>query len=382
MWIAALVLCAHGAFLAQNPSGPLHAAPMDARLAVFQTQLLVPRAPTVAPRAPDFPRALTAPSLPKKASTAAPRETISAPATAQAPSDAPSEPITPVTTIVAPSAPSAPSAPAVTQADRSATAVEATKPEAMQTTAPLPEPELLAAASAAPAAAPKTATAPSSEPVQTHMPASVRLLYDIKGEIKGLPIYANGELRWQHNGSTYDARMEISHFLLGSRVQTSKGLVGPQGLEPVRFGDKVRSEVAAHFERSKGKVSYSANTPDEVLQPGAQDQLSIFMQLAGMLAAQPHRYDTGSLLSFQAVGPRSSETWVFKVAAPAALELPAGNIHAVLLTKAPVHEHDSRAEVWLATDMDYLPVRIRLTQSNGDFVDQRLRTVEPSTPAR
>lgn len=219
-------------------------------------------------------------------------------------------------------------------------------------------------------------TLPGRPPI---LPESVRLLYDIKGEIKHIPLSANGELQWRQDGKTYDARLEIKIFLLGSRVQTSKGLVGPQGLEPVRFGDKVRSEVAAHFERDKGKVTYSANTPDEVLQPGAQDQLSIFFQLAGMLAADPERYKPGTQMSFQAVGPRSSETWVFKLADPETITLPGGKLRTIRLGKDPVSEYDSRAEVWLAPDLNYLPVRIRLTQGNGDVVDQLWRATERPT---
>lgn len=233
---------------------------------------------------------------------------------------------------------------------------------------------------AAAAAHPPSAGATSASPTPPVLPASVRLLYDIKGEIKRIPLSANGELLWRQDGKTYDARLEISIFLLGSRVQTSKGLIGPQGLEPVRFGDKVRSEVAAHFERGKGKVSYSANTPDEPLQPGAQDQLSIFFQLAGLVAADPQRYPPGAELSFQAVGPRSSSTWVFKIAAPETVLLPGGRVRAIRLSKDPVGEYDSRAEVWLAPELDYLPVRIRLTQGNGDVVDQLWRATERPQP--
>lgn len=245
-------------------------------------------------------------------------------------------------------------------------------------------PVLVAAASKAdepPAAAKPLAgtVAPSSR--APLLPESVRLLYDIKGEIKRIPVSANGELLWRQDGKTYDARLEISIFLLGSRVQTSKGLIGAQGLEPVRFGDKVRSEVAAHFERGKGKVTYSANTPDEVLQPGAQDQLSIFFQLAGLVAADPERYTAGSSLSFQAVGPRSSEIWTFKLAAPDTITLPGGRVRAIRLSKDPVSEYDSRAEVWLAPELDYLPVRIRLTQGNGDVVDQLWRATERPKPS-
>ena len=37
----------------------------------------------------------------------------------------------------------------------------------------------------------------------------------------------------------------------------------------------------------------------------------------------------------------------------------------------------STAELWLAPDMGYLPVRIKLTQANGDFADLLLRASGP-----
>jgi hypothetical protein len=226
----------------------------------------------------------------------------------------------------------------------------------------------------APAAEPAVdaaATTPAGANQRYTIPGSTRLKYDVNGEVKGFRYFVNGELLWLHDGATYDARLEISHFLLGSRVQTSKGKIGPDGLEPTRFGDKVRSEVAAHFERSKNKVSFSANTPDAPLLPGAQDQLSVFIQLAAMMGGDADRFTKGASVSFQAVGPRSSETWNFLVGASELLKLPGGDVKAVKFTREPVAEFDPKVEVWLAPEMDYIPVRIRLSQSNGDFVEQQ-----------
>lgn len=203
------------------------------------------------------------------------------------------------------------------------------------------------------------------------LPGSTRLRYKVHGVIKGFQYYVNGELLWLHDGKTYDARLEISHFLLGARVQTSKGQVTLDGLEPLRFGDKVRSEVAAHFERQKGRVSFSANTPDAPLQALAQDQLSVFMQLAAMFAGEPKRIQAGMALPFQAVGPRSSENWVFQVGKSEILKLDAGPVPAVGLVRERTGEYDTRVELWLAPGLDYLPARIRLTQSNGDEVDMQ-----------
>lgn len=202
------------------------------------------------------------------------------------------------------------------------------------------------------------------------VPGSVRLKYDVKGEKGGIPIFANGELLWLQDGTNYEARMEIS-ILMFSRVQTSKGQLGNHGLEPLRFGDKVRSEVAAHFDRSKGKVTFSANTPDVTLQPGAQDQLSIFMHVASLIGGDPRRFTPGTEMSFQAIGPRSSETWSFTVGNLETLTLPGGTVKAIKLSRPPANEYSPRADVWLAPEMAYMPVRIRLTEANGDVADQQ-----------
>lgn len=230
----------------------------------------------------------------------------------------------------------------------------------------------MATASAEPTAPPAAARLPDAQALQHYaFPAPVRLKYDIKGEVKGFPYFANGELLWLQDGKTYDARLEISHFLLGSRVQTSTGQLGHQGLEPTRFGDKVRSEVAAHFERNKGVVVFSTNSPDAPLLPGAQDQLSVFVQLASMLGGNADHFQAGTQIPFQAIGPRSAESWVFVVGAMEMQTLPGGTINAIKLMRAPVSEHDARVEVWLAPELAYMPVRIRLTQGTGDFVEQQ-----------
>jgi len=225
-----------------------------------------------------------------------------------------------------------------------------------------------------PPAAEGSATAGASGvsplPVYSYaIPASTRLKYDVSGTISGFKYYVGGELLWLQDGSNYTARLGIRHFLLGSRVQTSKGLLTAQGLEPKRFGDKTRSEVAAHFERDKGKVSFSANTPDVGLLPMAQDQLSVFIQLAAIWAAQGQRPAPGSQIAFQAVGARTAEQWAFLVGQPETLRIDDKPWPAHKLTRERSGDFDTRVELWLAPALDYLPVRIRLTQSNGDEVD-------------
>lgn len=223
-----------------------------------------------------------------------------------------------------------------------------------------------ATSSAGPATTPVTAMS---------LPGSVRLNYKVTGGSKGLNYYANAELAWVNSGTQYEATMRISAFLLGARSMTSVGTVNGTGLAPTRFADKFRSEVAAHFEADKGKITFSANTPDAPWIEGVQDRVSVFMQLAGMLAGKPSDFPPGSSITLYTVGPRDADTWTFVVEAEENLQLPAGDIVALKLTRKPRREYDQKVEIWYAPSMNYLPVRNRITQQNGDFIDQQLTGV-------
>ena len=211
-------------------------------------------------------------------------------------------------------------------------------------------------------------------------PESALLKYQVLGQAKGLNYWASAELAWQQDGQTYESRLTVSAFLLGSRTQTSKGTLGPDGLMPTRFGDKSRSELAAHFQRDKGIISFSANSPDAPLLKGAQDRLSVVIQIGSLLAGDPARFPLGTMLSFQTVSQREAEVWHFLVEKEELLQLPFGEINAIKLNRKPRREFDQHIELWFAPTLGYLPVRLRITNANGDFVDQLLNKAEKLSP--
>jgi hypothetical protein len=211
-------------------------------------------------------------------------------------------------------------------------------------------------------------------------PESALLKYQVLGQAKGLNYWASAELAWQQDGQTYDSRLTVSAFLLGSRTQTSKGTLGSEGLMPTRFGDKNRSELAAHFQRDKGIISFSANSPDAPLLKGAQDRLSVVIQIGSLLAGDPARFPLGTMLSFQTVSQREAEVWHFLVEKEELLQLPFGEINAIKLNRKPRREFDQQIELWFAPTLGYLPVRLRITNANGDFVDQLLSKAEKPSP--
>lgn len=216
---------------------------------------------------------------------------------------------------------------------------------------------------------------PGSHAAAVRLAGSRYLQYDVSGEAKKFPYSASADLLWTQDGSSYTARLAITAFLLGSRIQTSAGQLTAEGLAPQRFSDKLKTEVAAHFERDKGIVSFSANTPDAPLLPGAQDRLSVLLQLGSLLAGAPKRYPAGSSISIQTIGARDADDWRFTVGEEQTLALPEGEHKARKLSRIPQREHDVRVDVWLASDLAYLPVQLRLTQDSGDFVQLQLKSV-------
>ena len=222
-----------------------------------------------------------------------------------------------------------------------------------------------------------TGRSASAPPPPVRMPAPTRLAFDVSGQAKKFAYSARAELLWQHDGNRYEARQEISAFLVGTRTQRSVGTVTEQGLLPEKFSDKSRSEQAAHFDYAKGRVTFSANTPDAAAGPGVQDRLSLFIQLGAMLAADPGRFVPGTQITLTTVSARSADRWTFTVEGPETLDLPAGPTPALKLLRLPRKDYDQKAELWVAPGLGYLPVRIKLTQANGDFADLLLRASGP-----
>lgn len=225
--------------------------------------------------------------------------------------------------------------------------------------------------------APVDGSPPAGAALAWRTPEPIRLDYDVQASSRGRSWQAQGELLWRHVDGQYEARLEVRLFLLGTRSQVSTGRIGSQGLEPERFADRGRQELAAHFITATSsvpaRVVFSANTPEVLLAPGAQDRLSVLLQLAGWADAQPQMLQPGLALSMQTVGAREAQNWTFVVDGLQTIDLPGGRLSAWKLTRQPRREYDQRVEVWLAPQLQHLPARVLITQTTGDYVDQQWR---------
>ncbi|MCU4118116.1 DUF3108 domain-containing protein [Variovorax sp. N23] len=347
--VATVVVAAHLALLGWVSGAMLRPSESLAQSFITRTIVVAPPAPPVveAPKPPPKLAVAPKPKPPPKPRPAPPApEPVAAPA-----ADAP-----PVTTAEAP-----------TEPDSTTTA--ASSSDAGQARAPAPEPA---------ASAPAVASAPIAPPLTAKLPGSVRLKFSATGQLGSAPMNLFGELEWKQDGQAYDARLSMGALFVTLRSQHSQGTIGPGGIEPTRFSDTRKAEVASHFVRDQGQVVFSNNAPPVALMPGAQDRLSVMLQLGALMAGDPARYTTDGAIAIQTVGTRDADLWIFKIGEEELLHLPAGDFVARKLTRNPRKPYDDTVELWLAPALGYLPVRFKLTQANGDFADMRLRERLPA----
>lgn len=259
-------------------------------------------------------------------------------------------------------------------------------------TTPEPAPEL------APQKAPET-TAVATEPAEVtpaqiaqdkalvakaeNFPDNLQINYKLTGQERGLNYFATGYLKWQAKPASssprnYEAELRVRAFLIGNRVWRSQGLLTEEGLAPKRYSDSFRGERAAHFDSVQRTISFSGNTPSTSMQPGAQDQVSLFIQMAAAVSAQ--NFKTGSELNIQTATTRDAVNWRLTYQSDEAIEVKGERIETQKWVCLPRGKFDSRIEMWLSKTHGGLPVRIKITQVSGNFIDMEMSGTEVPGP--
>lgn len=212
------------------------------------------------------------------------------------------------------------------------------------------------------------------------LPPSMALSYRMTGMDKGLTYYASGELRWQHNDRAYDLTLSVRAFLVGSRRWRSQGAIEATGLAPQRFADSWRNERAAHFDRSGQRIVFSSNSTPAVLEVGAQDQISLYVQLAAAMAGEPERFVPGTRLQLQTVTTRDALPWFLVLQGQEELELEGERRPVYKWVCQPHNRYEAKVEFWVSAAQSWMPVRIRITQTSGSYIDLLWRGTEPLPP--
>ncbi|MBS0353230.1 MAG: DUF3108 domain-containing protein [Proteobacteria bacterium] len=177
---------------------------------------------------------------------------------------------------------------------------------------------------------------------------------------------------WTHDKDHYSMETVIETAgLIGllrpfRMIQHSEGRIGPNGLLPDRFTVERDGQLKekADFDWAAGKVVLTAGERrrEFPLAEGDQDVLTLMHDLA----LRPEGFQRAELL---VVTGKSAVRSVIQNLGLEELDIPAGKVSAYHLGSTG-HRGELKIDIWLARDYANLPVRLKITDKNGDVLDQ------------
>lgn len=167
--------------------------------------------------------------------------------------------------------------------------------------------------------------------------------------------------------SSTEATGLFSLFFGGRYILTSRGELSPHGLKPISFwiqrGQSGARAEFAEFDWSAKTLQYGKYDEHQsvALNQGTQDQLSVFYQLA---LTAPH---SGRIQLALTTG-RKFNQYEYQVIGEETIDTPLGPLKTQHLARV-VQEAGGNADIWLAVDHHYLPVRFKLASQKGEILD-------------
>lgn len=156
----------------------------------------------------------------------------------------------------------------------------------------------------------------------------------------------------------------------------SSGSLQLFGIAPEKYVERVEianRELRAEFDWTARVVSFAgrgAGQPAGFLE-GIQDPLSLQFHLPLLAQAYPWRFSPGAEVTFQ-VGRRGVENYTFRVDAYEAVRIGERDVQALKLDRPRSPTSNRRVEIWMAPEYQWLPVRLRFTDTNDEVWDSVL----------
>ena len=205
----------------------------------------------------------------------------------------------------------------------------------------------------------------AAPPAYAKPPARIEIAYEV---MRNGAVVADVFHHMEHDGRVYQLsevwKGRGLYALRGTVKRTSRGIVSEEGLQPLEFMDERtgRRTAWAKFDWHAKTLTmqYKSEPRIKPLPVHAHDRLAFIFDFA---FAPPRARD----VSFDLADGRGLSHHVYSVGARERLKIPAGEFDALKLLRATGEE---RAEIWLAADRSYLPVRVLVTNDDGTRYDQ------------
>jgi hypothetical protein len=162
------------------------------------------------------------------------------------------------------------------------------------------------------------------------------------------------------------------YALLGSARRVSQGTIEKNVLRPREFFDERsgRDTARAWFDWKAQTLTmqYKGHKGVEPLPPNAQDRLSFLFALSLLPG-------NGDSVSYSIADGKGLSRHTYKVVGREKLRIAAGEFNTVKVAR----QGDDRetAELWLAAERGYVPVRLLIVEKNGTRYDQYAIRISP-----
>lgn len=212
------------------------------------------------------------------------------------------------------------------------------------------------------------------------LPPSANLTYVIRATQRGIPIGGQGLLNWHSADNKYTIVSQTKVLFFGTILESrSEGAIDDYGLAPQQFLERSfrREQTTTSFNRAKNSISFSESSEIFPIKGGEQDRTSVTWQLASIARAAPDKFVPGSEWIFFVAGRRDAESWRFKVLKQESILTPMGAVKTLHVSRAPPPDaKDQQLDLWFAPSLEWYPVRLRFSEGDGDFVEQKLEKIE------
>jgi len=273
--------------------------------------------------------------------------------------------------------------PVASAAEVAASAVEPAP--TLAASAPASEPAVAVADAADNAASAAAATLAAASPASTptnvatfEWPGATRVSYVLTGNYRG-EVSGSAQVEWIRVNERYQVNLDL---IIGpdfapiiQRRMTSEGKLTPSGLVPERYDEDTQMVMR---ERRRMSVVFEddavvlANGERRERLAGVQDTASQFVQLTYMFSTQPELLRVGNIVAFPLALPRTMDNYAYEIVDDQRVITPFGALAAFHLKprpRTPKRPNQLSAELWIAPELRYLPVRIRIEQDAANYVD-------------
>ncbi len=183
----------------------------------------------------------------------------------------------------------------------------------------------------------------------------------------------------EHDGKNFTLRSEGRGKGLGALLYRGaakrycRGEVTREGLRPLEYRDQRGDKPAAvaRFDWAKKILTQEHDGKNETtpMVLPLQDRLSFLYNFA--FQATPD-LAPGRQIKITLTDGKGLTRFEYEVAGREKLKTPAGEIETVHLVKRRENQDDKGTEIWFASDKNYLPARILVTEKDGARIDQVL----------